>query len=458
MNDDTVTIEGLDPEFKVLPLSALMPDPKNPRVHTAENINEIAESIKTLGFTNPIQVVPITDEAEPTYRIIAGHGRYLALKQLGVEVAPCVILHHLENDPARAMAANIADNEIALHSYYDDELLAMTLNELQEASEMLVTASGIDMDRFMDIAYGNAEVSEDIFEINDTSVADFKAKIDGGNNVFENYQNEHIKTGDVFILGEANAKAPQHRLMYGDITDATDMEALMAGESADMLITDAPSLLKNQKRDDYRQSFTEALGIAKEILNKNKGGVFYVLYENELTLEVLNAINDAGLFRQQNLIWAMNNMLVSGRYDYRMMHENIAFGTSQTDYNPIIHQDIAYGFTDKKLKTWSNDKKQPSVIQVDTKNKMKPIKLVGYFIKNHLKPDESVLDLKAGNGVELIACDQLHRKYYGVDGDKDAILTTLCRYAEDTRYKQPIINSRTGENITDSLKTLARGV
>lgn len=452
MENDTI-IEGLNPEFKVLPLDELLPDPKNPRVHTQENINEIAESIKTLGFTNPIQVVPLTQNADDPhikYKIVAGHGRYLALQQLGIKVAPSVILNHLAGDPSRAMAANIADNEIALHSFYDEEMLAMTLNELQAQSEALVTASGIDMDRFMDIAYGNAEVAEDVFELNNTSVAEFKASIDNGSNKFNDYQVEHIKVGDVFEIGDA-----KHRLIYGDYTESADMETLMDGESADVLITDVPALLKGQKREAYQHDLTEAFGIAKQILNADEGGVFYVIYDNDVTLETLNAINDAGLIRRQNLVWAMNNMMISGRYDYRFMHENIAYGTSATDYEPIVHQDIAYGFTDKKLKTWSNDKKQPSVIQIDSKTTSRPLKLIGYFIKNHLKVDGNVLDLHTGNGVELIACEQLHRRYFGVDNDKDAVLTALCRFAHDTKYDQPIVNLRTGEALTDSLKELA---
>lgn len=441
-------LEGLDAELKVLPLSSVVPDPNNPRVHTQDNIKEIAHSIETLGFNNPIQVVPIEDGK---YRIVAGHGRYEALKLLGIKVVPSFILKHLKGDDARAMAANIADNEIALHSFYDEEKLATALNELQAMSESLVEASGIDMDRFLDIAYGNALVEEDSFELNDTTVSNFKSQVNGETSKFDDFGDENIKAKDVFVIGNQ-----EHRLMFGDASEATDMETLMDGSSADLLITDARPLNKGEKRDKYRAEMTEVFGIAKEIMNREKGGNFYVLYPNEVTLEVLNALEDAKMFREQNLVWAINNMLVSGKYDYRWQHENIAFGTSEEDYNPIVHQDIAYGFTEKKLKSWNNDKKQPSVIQVDATSTTKPLKLVGYFIKNHLKPNDKVLDLLAGNGVELIACDQLHRQYYGIDNDKDAILTTLCRFAQNTHYEQPIINERTGENITPLLKELVK--
>ena len=449
--ESTSKIEGLEnPTFKILPLSDLVPDPENPRVHTAENVEEIARSIQTLGFNNPIQVVPIENDK---YKIIAGHGRYLALQKLGIKVVPSIILEHLTDDKARMIAANIADNEIALHSFYDDEKLAIALNELQAMSEDLVMASGIDMDRYLDIAYGNAETGEDSFELNDTTVQSFKADVNNrGDNKFDNYKETAFEDGDVF---EINDDGVVYRVMYGDCSDAADMETLMNGAFADLLITDAPTKNTRENRDVYQQRLTESFGIARELLNPEKGGCFYVLYPNETTLETLNALEHAKLFRQQNLIWMINNLLVSGKYDYRVMHENIAFGAND-DYEPTFHQDIAYGFTEKKMKSWNNDKRQPTVIQIDTNSTTKPLKLVGYFIKNHLAPKESVLDLQTGNGTELIACHQLHRGYFGIDNDKDAVLTTLCRFAQDTKYQIPIINQRTGEDIKDDLQNLMK--
>lgn len=463
-SSEHISIEGLDAELKILPLNIILPDPNNPRVHTEENIKEIAESIKTLGFNNPIQVVPIEGDSEHKYKIVAGHGRYEALESLGIKVVPSFILKHLEGDDARAMAANIADNEIALHSFYDEEKLATALNELQELSEQLVEASGIDMDRFLDIAYGNSFTEEDTFELNDTTCSSFKKDVNDinkiGNNSptkFDDFIKENIKPRDVFKVGNL-----EHRLMYGDASDAVDMEMLMGGDnvSADLLITDARPLNKGERRDSYRVYMTEMFGIAKEILNRNgkAGGNFYVLYPNDVTLEVLNALEDAKMYREQNLVWVMNNMLVSGKYDYRWLHENIAFGKSNDgkDYNPIVHQDIAYGFTEKKLKSWNNDKRQPSVIQIDANSTTKPLKLVGYFIKNHLEVGGNILDFLAGSGTGLIASDQLHRHYFGIDNDSEAILTALCRFAQDTHYEQPIINERTNENITEKIKNLLK--
>lgn len=449
MEETTTTIEGLNLELKTIPLDDIVPDPNNPRVHTDENVNEIAESIKTLGFNNPLQVVP-TDDGK--YKIVAGHGRYLALQKLGAVKAPCAVLAHLEGDDARAMAANIADNEIALHSFYDEEKLAMALNALQAMSEELVAASGIDTDRFLDIAYGNALTEEDAFELNDTTVKDFKLDVNSGEpNKFDNFADSELRAGDVFVIGDAG-----HRLIYADATKAENMEKLMDGESAEVLVTEVALPNKGQKREAYQRDVTEMLGIANNILNADKGGVFYVMYNNDVTLEVLNAIHDAGMYRQQNLIWMMNNLSVSGHYDYRVLHENVAYGVSDTDYEAIMHQDIAYGYTDRKLKSWNNDKRQPTVIQIDANSTTKPLKLVGYFIKNHTKARANILDLLAGNGTELIACEQLHRRYFGVDNDRDAILTTLCRFAQDTHYKQPIINERTGEDITQKLHDLVK--
>lgn len=443
----------LDMQLKTLSLSDLVPDPNNPRVHTEENVNEIAESIKTLGFNNPLQVVPLDDGR---YKIVAGHGRYLALLKLGATKAPCAILKHLEGDDARALAANIADNEIALHSYYDEQKLAEALNTLTDLGEHLVQASGIDMDRYMDIAYGNADIVEDKFELNDTTVSSYKASFgdDGDTNKFDAFVRDHLTANTVYEFSD------NHRLLYGDRTDPNQMTDLVSDATPKLMITETPepNSLKQKVLDEYRAYWTEALGVAGQLI---ENGAFYVMYPDAATESILNAIKDAGLFRRQNLIWLMNNLSVTGNYDYRILHENIAYATAGgTDAEaldaPIMHQDIAYGYGDKKVRSWSGDKRQPTVIQIDANSTTKPLKLVGYFIKQHTVANDTVLDLMAGNGTELIACEQLHRRYLGVDNDGNAILTTMARYAEDTHYTKPIVDTTTGEDLTPLLQDLAK--
>lgn len=101
----------------------LIPYANNSRVHSDEQVNQIASSIKEFGFLNPIIV-------DGDNGIIAGHGRVMAANKLGIKELPCVDASHLSE--AQKKAYVIADNKIALNSDWDNELLRIELNVLDE--------------------------------------------------------------------------------------------------------------------------------------------------------------------------------------------------------------------------------------------------------------------------------------------------------------------------------------
>ena len=103
------------------PVERLVPYERNARTHSPEQLAQIAASIVEFGFTNPILVA--SDAG-----IIAGHGRLEAAKQLGLAEVPVVVLDHLT--PAQRRAYVIADNQLALISGWDDELLKAELADL----------------------------------------------------------------------------------------------------------------------------------------------------------------------------------------------------------------------------------------------------------------------------------------------------------------------------------------
>ena len=103
------------------PISELVPDPKNPRVHSTKQTRQIALSIETFGF-----IVPILIDADN--KVIAGHGRLAASAQLGFTKAPTICLEHLT--AAQAKAFKIADNRLTENSVWDDRLLAEQLKAL----------------------------------------------------------------------------------------------------------------------------------------------------------------------------------------------------------------------------------------------------------------------------------------------------------------------------------------
>lgn len=110
-------------KIETLPLDRLIPYARNSRTHSDAQVAQVAASIREFGFTNPVLI-----DAEDG--IIAGHGRVLAARKLGLEKVPCIRLGHLTETQKRAYV--IADNKLALNSGWDEEMLALELAELRE--------------------------------------------------------------------------------------------------------------------------------------------------------------------------------------------------------------------------------------------------------------------------------------------------------------------------------------
>jgi ParB-like chromosome segregation protein Spo0J len=114
------------------PLLSLSPAPHNPRIHSDEQIDAVARSIRRFGFLNPVLITAAG-------QIVAGHARVLAARRLGLESVPCLVLDHLKPEDVRAYV--IADNQLALRSGWDEELLKVELSGLK-ALGYDVTLSG----------------------------------------------------------------------------------------------------------------------------------------------------------------------------------------------------------------------------------------------------------------------------------------------------------------------------
>jgi ParB-like nuclease family protein len=112
------------PKYRIEQVDILIPAVLNARTHTDEQIEQIARSIKEFGFTNPILV-------DGEKGVVAGHGRLLAAKRLGMAQVPVVELSHLTPEQKRAYM--LADNRLALSAGWDDDILRMEINNLREA-------------------------------------------------------------------------------------------------------------------------------------------------------------------------------------------------------------------------------------------------------------------------------------------------------------------------------------
>jgi ParB-like chromosome segregation protein Spo0J len=195
-----------DPVIVTRKVEALIPYARNSRTHSDAQVAQIAASVREFGWTNPILI-------DGENGIIAGHGRVLAARKLGMDDVPCIELAGLTEAQRRAYI--IADNKLALNAGWDDELLAIEFAELADAGfDTLLT--GFTQDEI------DALTPEQIPE----GLTDEDA-------VPEVQPDPISKLGDVWVLGK-------HRLMCGDSTSIDAIERLMDAAKADMVFTDPP--------------------------------------------------------------------------------------------------------------------------------------------------------------------------------------------------------------------------
>jgi len=126
----------------------------NPRVHSEIQIERLVNSLKEFGFTNPVLI-------DDTGNVIAGHGRITAAKKLGLDAVPTITLSHLSEDQRKAYI--IADNQLALNSSWDDDLLKIELDKLTESGfDISVLGWGDDVPTFADEPdYGSLDDFDD---------------------------------------------------------------------------------------------------------------------------------------------------------------------------------------------------------------------------------------------------------------------------------------------------------
>ena len=374
-----MTLSWLADKIERWPTAKLVPYARNARTHSDAQVAQIAASIAEFGFTNPIL-------AGSDGVIIAGHGRLAAAQKLGLDVVPVVVLDHLTPTQRRALV--IADNRIAENAGWDEELLRVELEGLQDEGFDL-DLTGFDADALAELLAGDEPVNEGqtdedaVPEVGETPVS---------------------RPGDVWRLGP-------HRLLCGDATVAASYEALLGGEAVDMVFTDPPYNVNyaNSAKDKLR-------GKDRAILNDNLGDGFYDFLLAALTPTVANcrggiyvamssseldvlqaAFRAAGGKWSTFIIWAKNTFTL-GRADY------------QRQYEPIL-----YGWPEGAQRHWCGDRDQGDVWQIKKPQKndlhptMKPVELVERALRNSSRPGSVVLDPFGGSGTTLIAAEKSGR-------------------------------------------------
>lgn len=143
----------------------LIPYARNQRVHSSDQIQKLAGSIKEFGFKNPVIIAKDNE-------IIAGHGRIMAAQLLGIDDVPCIVADDLNE--AQIKAFRIADNKLNDLSFFDDDLLALELKELHDEFNYDIELVGYSLDDMEDLLTGWESDHEDIKEPKDKEESNFE--------------------------------------------------------------------------------------------------------------------------------------------------------------------------------------------------------------------------------------------------------------------------------------------
>ena len=378
-------------EIVVRRISDLKPYERNARIHDPDQIEELRQSILAFGFLRPLLI-------NSDGGVLCGHGRMEAAKLAGMEALPCVLADHLSEE--QRIAYILADNRLAEHSKWDRKLVSEELIRLRDA--------GFDISL---VGFAQDDIKLDLPQ--DPYEDDFDP---------EPQEGEMLPAGTLWKLGD-------HRLLVGDATVREDVQRLMSGEAADLLLTDPPYGVgyegKAGKIENDDLGSAELLDFLKSAFVNAKdamrpGAAFYIWHpDGDPALEFRQALRSVGLQVRQCLVWVKNQAVIS-RQDYHWQHEPCLAGEKD---GGKVFEPCAYGWKPGAAHEWHSDRKQSTVLEFDKPQRsaehptMKPVKLFAYQIGNNTVQGGRVLDLFAGSGTTIIACEQLRRRAYCMEKD-----------------------------------------
>ena len=389
------------------PIEALIPYINNSRKHSDEQVAQIAASIKEFGWTNPILV-------DGTNGIIAGHGRLLAARKLGMDKVPTIELAHLSDTQKKALI--IADNKLALNADWDTELLQIELNELI-SDDFALDILGFDkdeLDALLNVIEPYAGLTDE------DAVPDVP-------------EEPKTKLGDIYILGN-------HRLMCGDSTSIDDAEKLMDGLLADLVFTDPPynvdysgrgannlGTIKNDNMsaEDFEQFcrdiFTTYSAIMKPL------ACIYVCHPDSASApKIAFEKTFAEQFKKSSTIIWMKQSAGMGWQDYRAQHEPILYGWKEGKGSHFNAGDRT------KTSIWKIGRDSQSSYVHPTQ---KPVCLPEEAILNSSKGSDCVVDLFGGSGSTLMACEKTGRVNRSMELDPKYCDVIVKRWEDFTGKK-----------------------
>jgi DNA modification methylase len=361
----------------------LIPYAKNSRTHSPEQVGQIAASIKEFGFRNPILVDGVG--------IIAGHGRLLAAQKLGLDKVPTIDCSDMTESQKKAYI--IADNKLAMNAGWDNAMLIIEMQELEDKGFDLTLLGFEDKEL-------NALLQPEIVE----GLTDEDAVPDVPNE-------PKTKLGDIYILGN-------HRLMCGDSTNIDDIEKLMDGKKADMVFTDPPYGI-GYEYDEHQD-------------NDNNANA-------QLVWDVF-ALHDCGKVWTSGLMNLARDIERFGKAKVAVWHKKFAMAGNgmggASTWEPILilnpqkkglNNDVLVIKTDKEFVNGKNLRELHSC--------PKPVGLYQELIDSLSENKSNIFEPFCGSGTTLIACEKTNRKCFGMEISPRYCDVIINRWEEFTGKK-----------------------
>ena len=430
-----IDFKELELNIEYVDIDLVKPSDKNPRTHTKDQVQQIADSMCKFGWVNPILV-------DENYEIIAGHGRLMAGKLLGYTKVPIAKLCHLSEKEKLGLL--VADNRITENAGWDDEKLQEVMQQLHDENFDLSV-----------LGFTNKELEK--FR------AEFDSEIEAAaiEDIVPDQTDKVIsKQGDIWILGE-------HRLLCGDACIAENYDKLMKGEMANMVFTDPPYNVaydesfrnKNEKAENPRlikndnlgDEFQEFLTRAMENILEHTNGSLYICMGGSELHTLYKAFTDAGGKFDAYIVWVKNTFALS-RSKYQHQHEWMVFGNTESVYKEQ-HEAILLGKNPGDTAPWYGGRNQTDVWNFDkpTNNDlhptMKPVALIERAINNSSRTMDIVLDAFGGSGSTLIAAEKTNRRCRMIELDEKYVDTIVKRWQEFTG--RDAIHEQTGKTFNE---------
>jgi DNA modification methylase len=401
---------------QVWPIERLLPNARNARTHSDEQVAQVAASIVEFGWTNPILVGG--DEV-----IIAGHARLAAARKLGLAEVPVIVLDHLTETQRRALV--LADNKLALNAGWDEEMLRVELETLKDDN------FNLDI-----VGFTDAELDVLLADPEDEERANAAPPLP---------ENAVSRPGDLWLCGD---RRHQHRVLCADAT-SPDAVARLVGERKPLLLVCDPPYgisLDSEWRDraglngcgpaeasymkhrteghtettisgDTRADWSEAFELVPSLQ------IAYVWHASIFTREVLNGLLRIGFLYPQQIIWNKGRTVLT-RTHYWYQHEPCWY----------VRKKNApwFGKAGENSTIW--DSPSPKFIMGGSGEEkydhptQKPVELMRRPILNHTKRGELVYEPFLGSGTTLAAAELTERVCYGLELDPKYVDVVISRW------------------------------